>query len=60
MLNLFKMTGPLLSCVLTLFPEFPTIFKPREIYTFIQGNGEFNSVGCCYFRDREANKQDYY
>ena len=32
----------LLSCVLTLSQMFPTIFKPREICNFNQGNGPFH------------------
>ena len=36
----------LLSCVLTLSQMFPTIFKPREIHNFNQGNGQFNLVTC--------------
>ena len=36
----------LLSCVLTLSQMFPTIFKPREIHNFSQGNGPFHLVAC--------------
>ena len=36
----------LMSCVLTLPQKCPTIFKPREIHNFNQGNNPFHLVAC--------------